>query len=358
MLGGLLLRLVFYSASLPSGGLPFVVNEGNYVGIAGPLSEGQGFVDKWAWLRPPGYPAFLAFFLLVWKSLTATTLAQILLSVLNVGLIYALTMEIFAFRPEVPRGKAQAVGLIAAGLMAVNPQVVLYANLFMPESLYMLTLTAMLWLLLRGIRLHTSDEATVSRQSLLMFALAGLAAASAIYLRSLLLTFVPLMMGWLWGVIGKKDKQKGIKDKLTSKFIILPLAAFLLTLATAILLWTVRNYFEYNRFMLVDAIGGLNIWQYNGDLSRDDVITRLMEIPNPVDRDRYASEQGINAIISNPGRFASDAVERFADAWPVESFNELRISLRNKYPGIDCLYLDVYAWLETAFYIGLGLLAI
>ncbi len=90
MLTGLLLRLVFFSASLPFGGFPLVVDEGNYFGIAGPLSEGQGFVDKWAWLRPPGYPAFLAFFLAVWRSLPAAALAQILLSVANIGLLYAL----------------------------------------------------------------------------------------------------------------------------------------------------------------------------------------------------------------------------------------------------------------------------
>src|SRR5438045_1828993 len=60
MLGGLLLRLVFFSASVPSGGAPFIRDEGNYLGLAVPLSQGQGFVDKWIWLRPPAYPAFLA----------------------------------------------------------------------------------------------------------------------------------------------------------------------------------------------------------------------------------------------------------------------------------------------------------
>src|SRR5436305_15303922 len=60
MLGGLMLRLVFFWASLPSGGAPFIRDESNYVGLAVPLSQGQGFLDKWLWLRPPAYPAFLA----------------------------------------------------------------------------------------------------------------------------------------------------------------------------------------------------------------------------------------------------------------------------------------------------------
>jgi hypothetical protein len=391
MLAGLLLRLVFFSASLPFGGFPLVVDEGNYFGIAGPLSEGQGFVDKWAWLRPPGYPAFLAFFLVVWRSLPAAALAQILLSVANIGLVYALAMEIFAFRPDFPRRRAQVVGLVAAGLLAVNPHAVLYSNLFMPETLYMLALTIMAWALLRGIRSRSDFGFRISDfgfrkriadnsggevqdgegesenpkseirnpKSLLLFALAGLAAAIAIYLRSLLLTFVPLMLAWVWWVLSR-DASVGdvtFRSRLSWRSL-LPIAVFLAAMFGAILPWTVRNYFEYNRFMLVDAVGGLNIWQYNDDISRDEVIERLMEIPNPVDRDRYASEQGVRAILANPVRFASDAVERFADSWPVESFTELRVSIRDKYPGMDCTYMDIYAWLETAFYITLGLLAI
>ena len=390
MFAGLLLRLVFFSASLPFGGFPLVVDEGNYFGIAGPLSEGEGFVDKWAWLRPPGYPVFLAFFLVVWRSLPAAAFAQILLSVANIGLLYALAMEVFAFRPDFPRRRAQAVGLVAAGLLAINPHAVLYSNLFMPETLYMLALTIMAWALLRGIRSDfgfwildfgfrrriprnslEEDSLEISNRqnnpkskiqnpkSLLLFALAGLAAAAAIYLRSLLLTFVPLMLAWVWWVLPRdvSDVKSPIRRRWSWRSL-LPIAVFLAAMFGAILPWTVRNYFEYNRFMLVDGVGGLNIWQYNDDISRDEVIARLMEIPNPVDRDRYASEQGVRAILANPVRFASDAVERFADSWPVESFTELRVSIRDKYPGMDCTYMDIYAWLETGFYITLGLLAI
>jgi len=389
LLVGLLLRLGFFSASLPSGGLPFVVDEGNYVGIAGPLAEGQGFVDKWAWLRPPGYPAFLAFFLVFWGSLPLAAFAQILLSVANIGLVYALAMEAFAFRPDVPTGKAQAVGLIAAGLLAVNPHAIFSANLFMPEILYMLALTAMAWALMRGIRLtkdegrrtkdsdegrRTKDEGGTGRPSfvlrpssfvphhpLLLFALAGVLAAIAIYLRSLLLTFVPLLMVWVWWVLPARPGAGGIKSAFARRWSwkrLLPVVVFLVAMFGTILPWTVRNYFEYGRFMLVDAVGGLNIWQYNDNLSRDEIIERLMQIPNPVDRDRYASEQGVRAILSNPGTFLSDSTERFADSWPVESFTELRVSIRNKYPGIDCTLLDVYSWLETGFYVALGVLAI
>src|SRR5262245_51652046 len=96
MLGGLLLRLVFFSASLPSNGAPFIRDEGNYLGIAVPLSQGQGFVEKWVWLRPPGYPAFLASILALSNgSIPLAALAQILLSVANIGVAYALTVEAF-----------------------------------------------------------------------------------------------------------------------------------------------------------------------------------------------------------------------------------------------------------------------
>src|SRR5688500_19428248 len=60
MAGGLLPRLIFLYAALPSRRFPFILDDGNYVDLAVPLSQGMGFVEKWVWLRPPGYPLFLA----------------------------------------------------------------------------------------------------------------------------------------------------------------------------------------------------------------------------------------------------------------------------------------------------------
>jgi hypothetical protein len=370
MLGGLLLRLPFWMASSATLGWPLVLDEGNYVGLAEPLSRGEGIVDKWAWMRPPGYPAFIAFFLILGLDLSAAALAQILLSVANIGMVYALAVEVFHFHSRVSRGKSEAAGLLAASLLAINPHAAYYADLLMPETPYMLALTIMAWALLRVVRLW-QPAGRVSRSALVMLALAALMASAAIYMRSALQTFVPLVLGWLMWVLPaagngrstRDDMKSGsrltstIRRKLTGRTLLAPFL-FLGVMFAVIAPWTLRNYLTYDRFMVMDAVGGLNLWQYNGDLSRAEVLARLGEIPNPVDRDRYATEQGVQAILSHPVRFAGDAVERFTAAWPVEYYSELWVGLRNKYPGIDCTYLDLFSWASTFFYLGLGLLVI
>ena len=59
-----------------------------------------------------------------------------------------------------------------------------------------------------------------------------------------------------------------------------------------------------------------------------------------------------------PGGFAQTAIGRFANSWPVDHFSEFRVFLRDKYPGVEAPYMDLYAWAGTAFYVVLGLLAI
>ncbi|MFL5733593.1 MAG: hypothetical protein ACJ78Q_10370, partial [Chloroflexia bacterium] len=383
MAAGLLLRLVFFAASLPSGGAPFIRDETNYVGLAVPLSEGQGFVDKWVWLRPPGYPIFVAIFTaLGGGNLSLAVLAQILLSVANIGLVYLLAVEVFEAGAGVSARKAQVVGLAAAAMMALNPHVVFYANLLMVETLYMLALTVMVWALLRALRAFGPASGPAhNRQGFALVALAGLAAGAAVLTRSLLLTFVPLLLGWFWWALGRgpaADDGRWTTDdggedtgSLTPSSIVhrplslprrrrlLPLALFLVAMFALILPWTVRNYLRYDRFLLVETTGGYNLWIYNDpNTGPQEIDQRLLEIPNPVDRERYAAQQGVKAITGNLPAFGVVAVERFIGAWPVDRFYEFRVFLRDKYPGTDCTNLDIFAWLGTLFYIGLGLLVI
>ena len=365
LLGGFLLRMVFFLWSLPSAGAPLIRDEGNYVGIAEPLSRGLGFVEKWVWLRPPGYPAFIATFLAVpGGSLPVAAFAQILLSVANIWIVYALAMEVFAFRPEVPRQKARMVSLAAAALMAANPHIVFYANLLMAESVYMLALSVVAWLLLRASRAWRSARdarAKVFGEVLTLIALAGLAAAAGALIRSLLLTLVPLLLAWFWWVQPRRaeiETQSNPMARRWSRASLLPLLLFTAVIASAILPWTIRNFVHYHRFLLIDTVSEYNLWQYNGSISAEEIDRRLLEIPNPVDRARFSQQQGIASIMADPAAFAGVAVERFADAWPVDHFGEFRAFFKDKYPGTDCTNLDIFAWLGTLFYLILGLCTI
>lgn len=362
MVGGLLLRLIFLWAALPSRGFPFILDEGNYVDLAVPLSQGMGFVEKWVWLRPPGYPLFLAVMLVLsGGNLWAGAFVQVILSVLNIVVMYALAVEVLSRYPGVSVARRQAVGLMSAALMALNPHIVFYASLFMVETPYMLATTILFWLLLRAIRAWEAQAGALpSRQVLALMALAGAVAAAAILVRSLLLTFLPLLFAWFWWVVPRPEmtRRRLFPSRRWTIALISSLAFFLVAMFALILPWTVRNYLRYDRFLLVDAVGGLNLWQYNDKIGRDEVVAQLAAIPNPVDRDRYAMQQGQRAILADPLSFARDAVDRFGEAWSVEQFGEYRVSVKNKYPGVDCLYMDLYAWLGTIFYVGFGLLTI
>ncbi|MEO6456975.1 MAG: hypothetical protein ABIO92_01680 [Chloroflexia bacterium] len=362
MAGGLLLRLIFLTASLPSRGFPFILDEGNYVDLAVPLSQGMGFVEKWVYLRPPGYPMFLAAMLLLSDgNLSLGGIVQVILSVLNIGVMYALVVEALARYPAVPLAKRRAVGLMSAGLMALNPHVVFYANLFMVETPYMLAFSLLLWLVLRALRAWNARPLDMpSRRVMTLMALAGVVAAAAILVRSLLLSFTPLLLAWFWWVLPRPEGtvRRLFPSRRWLLTTLLPIGLYIVAMFALILPWTVRNYLHYDRFMLVDAVGGLNLWQYNDKIGRDEVVARLAAITNPVDRDRYAMQQGQRAILADPVSFAKDAAERFGDSWSVEQFGEYRVSIKNKYPGVDCFFMDMYAWLGTIFYVGLGLLTL
>lgn len=352
MVAGLLLRLFFFAASLLTEGAPLIRDEGNYVGIAVPLSQGQGFVEKWVWIRPPAYPLFVAAFLVAsGGELPAAALAQIVLSVLNIGLLYALVLELFAWRGNVSTDRVRAVGLAAAALMALNPHAVFYANLLMPETLYMLAITVVGWALVRALHLWGTSKA------LWLVALAGATAAVGVLLRSLLLTFVPLLVAWLVWVAPRPRGVQGGGFRL-SRAVLLPAALFLAVMAAVIAPWTARNYVRYGRFLPVDTVGQYQLWLYNDNLGVEEIKQRLDAIPNAADRGSYAMERGLSAILADLPAFGKEAAGRFTAAWPVDYFAEFRLFVRDKYPGTDCTNLDIFAWAGTLFYMGFGLLTI
>jgi len=353
MAGGLLVRLIFFAASAPLGGTPLLLDEGNYLGIAESLYRGEGFREGTPWLRPPGYPFFLATILgLSGGSRPAALFVQALLSVANIGVAYALGREALARRADVSPARAKAVGLASAGLMAANPFVASQSSMFMAETLYMLLISLLFWAALRAMRAWEAlPQLARSRKAVGLIALAGLIAAAGALTRSQLLGFVPLLLAWLWWVLSREVRWRSIRP-------LLPIAIFLAVMLAAILPWTVRNYVRYQRFLLVETTGGYNFWLYNDVVGRDEINQRLMEIRNPVDREAYATRQAFTAITSDPLSFAANASQRFTEAWPVEEFSQLRFAIRDKYPGTDCTLLDLYAWAETIFYVGLGLLTL
>jgi 4-amino-4-deoxy-L-arabinose transferase-like glycosyltransferase len=369
MAGGLLLRLFLLGGTLYSDTAPLTGDEPNYVGIASHLARGEGFIELGVWTRPPAYPLFLAAFIALTDGTLAPAMAaQMLISVATIGMVYLLALEVLAYHAGVPHRKARPAATAAAGLMAFNPHLIFMSSLFLTETLYTFFLSVMLWAILRGLRLwmerapsHVGANALITqrRPAVTMVLLAGVAAGLAALTRSLLVTFIPFVLGWCWWVMSRRPASKAHTGRWAwVRSAAGATALFVLACAAVVLPWTVRNYLTYNRFLLVDTTGGYNLWLYNGNISKDEIHRRLLEIRNPVDRERYAVQQALQAIAADVPGFLQSAASRFADAWRPEEFQELRISLRDQYPGTDCTNLDIYGWAQTLFYVGLVLLTV
>ncbi len=142
---GLRLFWVFYTDTVPLGGDPHW-----YYVVGINLARGFGFVaarnELWEvpgpgeptafW--PPGYPfALAAVFKLFGVGLTSAQVLNAVLSALTIPLVYALGTRIFS----------RGVGLAAAGLFAVFPNVIAGAPLLFPEPLFTLLFVAALYVL-------------------------------------------------------------------------------------------------------------------------------------------------------------------------------------------------------------------
>lgn len=136
-------------------------------------------------MRPPLYPVFLAGCIYLFNSLVQNLrLAQALISAATVPLIYLLAREVTVRSGSQARGPA----LLAALLCALSYTLAANATELLTEALFLLGLTAALWLLLRAARTGRLAEA----------AMAGLTIGALCLLRSVALPLLPLGALWLW----------------------------------------------------------------------------------------------------------------------------------------------------------------
>ena len=189
----------------------------------------------------------------------------------------ALTLVVFFLAREVTHLNT---ALIAAGLVAVYPNVLYYAIHFSSEPLFTLLLTLSLWLFLRGAKYHAPH----------FYAYSGLLLGLAALTRPLAFYFFPFyVVAALW--LGRSR----CKSTLSGLFL------FMLLVALPIAPWTARNYLVHHRYLLIASNGGSTFWGSNNSVVLNDphcrggwVSTNYMpdekaevrKLTNEVDRDR------------------------------------------------------------------------
>lgn len=271
-------------------------------------------------LQPPGYPTFLAGCL--WIGGGNLTVARILQSLLGVGvvaLIYRVGADWLGTR----------VGLAAAAVAAVYPNLIAFSHLFWSETLFLALLLGAVAFLRPGVGLRG-------------WAAAGFLLGLAILTRASLVYLAPVLL------VGRALVESGARGRA-----LVGAALAVLVLASTLAPWSVRNTRVHGGFVLVDTNGPYNLWRGNsegafedrGEEGRLTYPPPFESIPlHPVGgqqlqklihgfmdgrwkRDAtdleimaYAEEEAWSFIRADPGAFVGRMVPKLVDLWNPTSF--------------------------------------
>ena len=233
--------------------------------------------------HPPLYPYFIAVLFRLTGGLAAVQWAQVVLSALlvpAVGRIGTIT-------------HGERTGLVAAVVTAVFPELVWFAPHFWSETL-------MLFVLWWGFeRLLVADGEGRPLSAALAGVLLGLTALT----RETVLYFVPLAALWLaW-----RSPRSGGRWRCAAF-----LAAVLLTVGP----WTWRNWRVFQTFIPVSTSSGLNLWQGNVGLTREEVYEEYGSIEGRIDQYKYARRKAVEAIlVRQPWWIFEKAVTELPHFW-------------------------------------------
>ena len=211
--------------------------------------------------HPPLYPYFLAGLDALFGSLLAVKLAQALIGSLLIPATHALALRVFGLR----------TANFAAALVAFYPEFVWYAAHFWCETIFV----ALLWW---GIERASSAEGSGRVRDAI---LAGVLFGLAILTRETLLYLVPLVALWIARSAAPRARIAGVM--LATTFVV-------------VAPWTIRNAIQFGTFIPVSTGGGLNLYQGNAPLSRDEVYREYYANEGKVDQYRWARTEGLRVI--------------------------------------------------------------
>ena len=224
-------------------------------------------------MRPPGFPFFASLvFRLAGPSLDAVRVAQIVVSLIAIVLLFDLVRRRFGWR----------AASISALLTAVHPTLISYTHFLWSETLVATLLLAMLWSL---------DHVDVERGEL-WTASAGAALGATILTREMFLYAVPLVAWWVWSVPSHTARARAGR-----------VAVLVLVVTAFIVPWSARNYARQGRFVLIATMRWLpiaegNLLPQNGWFfySNNEIASRYFTIGDELEREEVARRAAMEAI--------------------------------------------------------------
>lgn len=185
-------------------------------------------------MRPPLYPAFLStiYFLTGGIHLNAARIAQIILSLATIYMVFLLGKKIFN----------EKIGLLAAFVFSVYPSFLFFTHFLLAEVLFTFLFTFFIWYFLSFIEKRSSRD----------ILLAGIFMGLSSLTRSILYPF--LIVALIFLLISCKGTMAQRVKWL-----------FLLAMGYTIIVgpWTIRNTLLYKTPVVVNTMGGFNIYMGN-----------------------------------------------------------------------------------------------
>ena len=305
LIAGLLVRLALLYATWDVG--LAIRDEQDYHRIALNIIRGHGFANGAGDLtssRPPLYPYFAS---LVWTiagttSLAAVRLAQVLLSLVNVWLLYQLGLRLFNHR----------IALIAAFAFCFYPSWIGFNFLFLTEVLFVFLLTL--------VALGYTMLVQTGRISIAWGT--GCALGFAALTRSVLWLFPVVLCPLVFHAAPGAPRTR-LKIALT----------LFLGFALVMTPWAVRNTRLQGVFTAVDTLGGIALWygndentlphrawDWSGRNLDEELHREYQDVSGWTEgqKEKWAMRQGLTYILSHPLKSLRLAVVKFADFWGLE----------------------------------------
>lgn len=179
----------------------------------------------------PGYEYFLAgLYTIFGHRFEPVWIAQALLHAMSVLLLYCICLRVF-------KENGEKIGMIAAFLFALWPDLIEISAMLMTETLYLFFTILITYLFVRTFE---------KPERLPLAALLGMTTGIGILTRPPLLLFVPV---FLFFFLSKRQYSAAF--------------AFFFLLFAPLFPWIVRNYAVYHQFILTTRIGEYNLWVGN-----------------------------------------------------------------------------------------------
>jgi len=241
--------------------------------------------------RTPGYPAFVALFYSLFDIRPwVVMLAHTFLDLVSVYFVFRIGRLLFS----------RAVGLIAAALLALDPNFVFITQSLMSDGLFVATLTAAVFAYLLAIR---------GARPLMSAVCAGLLLGAATMVRPVAQYYFILLLLFLLAWPGPSLRQRAARGLVLA-------LAFAATLTP----WIIRNYQLYDTPRLSSVQGDVMMnwqvaytraWKENRPVNeiREELRAKaraagFSETGNPFQNDAIAQEVAVDYIKANPFAYA------------------------------------------------------